>query len=103
MRESDSVGRIGGDEFFILLPVIEHTADALTVAEKVRDALSRPFTLEDTQAIGISSSIGITLYPDHGDDARLLYRYADQAMYRAKAQGRNQVQVFDTAWVSASA
>ena len=103
VRESDSVGRIGGDEFFILLPVIEHTADALTVAEKVRDALSRPFTLEDTQAIGISSSIGITLYPDHGDDTRLLYRYADQAMYRAKAQGRNQVQVFDTAWVSASA
>ncbi len=103
VRESDSVGRIGGDEFFILLPVIEHTADALTVAEKVRDALSRPFTLEDTQAIGISSSIGITLYPDHGDDARLLYRYADQAMYRAKAQGRNQVQVFDTAWASASA
>ena len=90
VRESDSVGRIGGDEFFILLPVIDHAADALTVAEKVRDALSRPFALEDTQAIGISSSIGITLYPDHGDDTRLLYRYADQAMYRAKAQGRNQ-------------
>lgn len=103
VRESDSVGRIGGDEFFILLPVIDHAADALTVAEKVRDALGQPFALEGLQRIGISSSIGITLYPDHGDDTRLLYRYADQAMYRAKAQGRNQVQVFDTAWVSASA
>ncbi len=100
VRESDSVGRIGGDEFFILLPLIEHIADALTVAEKVRDALSQPFTLEDAQPIGISSSIGITLYPDHGDDARLLYRYADQAMYRAKAQGRNQVQIFDAAETS---
>ena len=94
VRESDSVGRIGGDEFFILLPVIDQTADALTVAEKVRDALSQPFALEELQPIGISSSIGITLYPDHGDDARQLYRYADQAMYRAKAQGRNQVQLF---------
>lgn len=97
VRESDSVGRIGGDEFFILLPVIDHAADALTVAEKVRDALSQPFALEGLQPIGISSSIGITLYPDHADDVRLLYRHADQAMYRAKVQGRNQVQVFDAA------
>jgi len=96
VRESDSVGRIGGDEFFILLPVIESADDARTVAEKIRDALSQPFELEGLRAVGISSSIGITLYPDHGDDALQLYKYADQAMYRAKAQGRNQVQVFRT-------
>lgn len=95
VRESDSVGRIGGDEFFILLPLIDHAGDALTVAEKVRDALGQPFVLDDLPPIGISSSIGITLYPDHGADARLLYRHADQAMYRAKAQGRNRVQFFN--------
>lgn len=95
VRESDSVGRIGGDEFFILLPVIESVADALTVAEKIRDALNKPFALEGLRLIGISSSVGITLYPDHGDDALLLYKYADQAMYRAKRQGRNQVRVFE--------
>ena len=46
------------------------------------------------QRINISSSIGIALYPDHGDDALQLYKYADQAMYRAKEQGRNQTQIF---------
>ncbi len=94
VRESDSVGRIGGDEFFILLPVIDSATDALTVAEKVRDALSQPFDLEGLHSISISSSIGIALYPDHGDDALQLYKYADQAMYRAKEQGRNQTQIF---------
>lgn len=97
VRQSDSVGRIGGDEFFILLPVIESASDALTVAEKVRDALSQAFELDGLQPINISSSIGITLYPDHGDDTLQLYKYADQAMYRAKEQGRNQTQFFQAA------
>ena len=90
VRSSDMLGRRGGDEFVVLLPEIESGHDAEVVAEKIRLALERPFVV-DGKEISISSSIGIALYPDHGTGEDALMRHADEAMYRAKGEGRNRV------------
>lgn len=95
LRESDTVGRLGGDEFAVLLLGIHRPDDAAAVAEKIRDALSRPFELSGHQ-LEISSSIGIAVYPEHGEDRKHLMRYADTAMYAAKKQGRNQSGIADS-------
>lgn len=89
IRKSDTVGRLGGDEFLVLLNNTPGTDQALLVAEKIRCALNRPFHL-DGREIGISPSIGISLYPAHGSDCKQLILYADEAMYEAKRNGGNQ-------------
>ena len=88
VRASDTVARMGGDEFVVLLAPIESKGQALQVAEKIHDALAQPFTLEDGHVAHISSSTGIALYPDHADTEDALIRCADNAMYAAKAAGR---------------
>lgn len=95
IRESDTVARMGGDEFAILLPEIHASADALKVAEKIRLALQEPFQTSDDHVLAISSSIGVALYPDHGDNERDLLRCSDEAMYWAKKGGRNRVEWFE--------
>ena len=90
VRESDTVARIGGDEFIVLLPVIEAEQDAILVAEKIREALNRPFVLVGN-SLNISSSAGIAVYPEHGKDETQLVKNADVAMYHAKEGGRNKV------------
>lgn len=93
VRESDTVARIGGDEFIVLLRTVEDAQDAISVAEKIRAALSQPFDLADHQ-LKISCSIGIAFYPEQGDDEIELSKHADIAMYRAKELGRDNVQLF---------
>jgi len=93
MRESDTVARIGGDEFVVLLPVIESEQDAMVVADKILHALSQPFKLAG-QNLHISSSIGIAIYPEHGTDDKTLITNADIAMYHAKNSGRNNVKTY---------
>lgn len=93
VRESDTVGRIGGDEFVVLLPTIDSEQHAVLVAEKIRYALNQPFDLAG-QELHISSSIGVAIYPGYCDDGKTLVKNADAAMYYAKAAGRNNVQVF---------
>jgi diguanylate cyclase (GGDEF)-like protein/PAS domain S-box-containing protein len=93
LRASDTVGRIGGDEFVVLLPVIEHEQDAVQVAEKIREELGRPFHLAG-QVLRISCSVGIALYPEHGTSVIELSKCADLAMYRVKKQGRNACRLF---------
>jgi diguanylate cyclase (GGDEF)-like protein/PAS domain S-box-containing protein len=88
LRESDTVGRIGGDEFVVLLNCISQPEHASAVAEKIRIALEQPFDLADHR-VHISSSIGIAVYPEHGEEDRQLMRHADDAMYGAKRQGGN--------------
>lgn len=88
LREADTVGRLGGDEFAVLLHGIHRPEDASAVAEKICDALRQPFEIGD-HCLEISSSIGIAVYPEHGDDRKQLMRYADAAMYEAKKQGRS--------------
>lgn len=95
LRESDTAARIGGDEFVVLLPLIEAEPDALAVAEKIRQALYLPFEIAGHD-LNISSSIGIAVYPEHGLDEKSLLHNADIAMYYAKAAGRNCVMIFES-------
>lgn len=90
IRESDTVSRIGGDEFIVLLPIVDEAQGVLDVAEKIRAALCQPFELAG-QCLSISSSIGIAIYPEHGLDESALFKNADDAMYHAKKSGRNMV------------
>jgi len=83
VRESDTVARIGGDEFVVLLESIQHAGDAQTVADKIRHALSQPLQL-DGHPLNILPSIGIGLYPEHGHEEQQLFKHADEAMYAVK-------------------
>jgi diguanylate cyclase (GGDEF)-like protein len=93
MRESDTIARIGGDEFVVLLPNTESDLDAKIVAEKVRQAIEIPFEIEDYR-LNISVSIGIAIYPEHGEDEIELSKNADLAMYYAKQGGRNIAMIY---------
>lgn len=93
IRKADVAARIGGDEFVVLLQDVSDESDAHGIADKIRTALERPFEVEG-QRLGISCSVGIALYPEDGADVVALLRHADQAMYKAKADGRNAVRRF---------
>ncbi|RPI55415.1 MAG: EAL domain-containing protein [Acidobacteria bacterium] len=93
VRSSDTISRQGGDEFVILLSDIAHPEDAETSAEKILGALSTPHAI-DQHNLHVTGSIGIATYPDDGVDADTLLRHADLAMYRAKENGRNNVQFY---------
>ncbi|SCK24944.1 PAS domain S-box-containing protein/diguanylate cyclase (GGDEF) domain-containing protein [Vogesella sp. LIG4] len=94
LRKTDTVARIGGDEFVVLLQNIDATDAAVGVAEHIRTLLDQPFMMEDGLALNISSSIGVATYPDHAGNAQELLRFGDEAMYKAKKGGRNTVVVF---------
>jgi diguanylate cyclase (GGDEF)-like protein len=90
LREADTLARIGGDEFVVLLPRCDSLQDAAKVAENILFQLNQPF--EDGALVHrISGSLGIAMFPDDGTDAEALLRSADLAMYDAKSQGRNRV------------
>lgn len=92
LRETDTLARIGGDEFVVLLPRCDELADAARVAENILYQLNQPFEdKEDGLVLHISGSLGIALFPDDGMDAEALLRAADLAMYDAKSHGRNRV------------
>ncbi|HKB81965.1 MAG TPA: EAL domain-containing protein [Burkholderiales bacterium] len=93
VRGEDTVSRLGGDEFVILLKEIGNTADAAAVAHKILEGLGRAFRVH-THELFITPSIGVSLFPSHGKNAQTLLTNADAAMYSAKKQGRNNVQVF---------
>ena len=101
VRESDTVARLGGDEFTVLLPHLPHAEDAALVAQKIIDAVRYPFQIEGREFF-MTTSIGISLYPDDGFDAETLIRNADTAMYQAKEQGRDNYQLFN-AFINAKA
>ncbi|MBD0308531.1 MAG: EAL domain-containing protein, partial [Microcoleus sp. T1-bin1] len=93
LRSTDTVARWGGDEFTILLPDISCLEDAVKTAQRILNNLKPAFKLEK-QAFHISSSIGIAVYPDDGEDAETLVQNADAALYRAKEMGRNNYQLY---------
>lgn len=98
VRASDTVGRMGGDEFVVLLAPIPDSTDALAVAKKLHRALHEPFQVAGHE-FSISSSVGIALYPDDGTDVLSLMKAADAAMYVAKAAGRDCIRLAGTARV----
>lgn len=93
VRASDTVSRPGGDEFGILLPDIADIEDAARVSLKLLESLARPYSVDERQ-LTITASIGITIYPDDGDDIPALMRNADTAMYHSKDSGRNAYHYF---------
>ena len=93
MREADSVGRMGGDEFVIVTPQIHGVEDAVHIAQKVRDAIREPIQIEGRELF-VSASMGVALYPNDGDSAETLLKNADTAMYRAKSQGSDLFQLY---------
>ena len=88
LRGGDTVGRVSGDEFGVVLTDLAQADDAAIVAQKILDALARPFDLGGNEAY-VTASIGISVFPVDGDDAETLLKNADMAMYRAKELTRN--------------
>ncbi|MEO7720027.1 MAG: EAL domain-containing protein [Capsulimonas sp.] len=93
LRGEDTVARMGGDEFAVLLPGIEHPDAIAIVAQKLLEALAQPIDLAG-QEVSVSGSIGVSLHPNDGDDVQSLLKHADVAMYRAKEQGGNRYCLF---------
>ncbi len=88
VREGDTVARVGGDEFTVVLQDLQRKDDAVIVAEKVLRTIAQPADIAGHH-LYVTTSIGITTFPDDGEDAETLLKNADNAMYRAKAEGRN--------------
>jgi diguanylate cyclase (GGDEF)-like protein/PAS domain S-box-containing protein len=93
VRRSDTVARIGGDEFVVLLSQVGHAEDAVFIARKILTSLAAP-CLIDQKLLQINASIGVSTYPDDGTDSETLIHRADTAMYEAKKLGRNNCQFF---------
>jgi diguanylate cyclase (GGDEF)-like protein len=91
VRASDTVGRQGGDEFLAILPETS-LEGALGVAEKLRESLRAPYPIGNAEA-HLSTSVGVSLFPDHGSDPEALQRAADAALYRAKREGKDRTVV----------
>lgn len=88
VREGDTVARFGGDEFVLVIDEAESLADITAIAEKLLDSLTPPFMVSGME-LHVTASVGISVFPDDGQDSETLLRNADNAMYRAKEAGRN--------------
>ncbi len=93
LRETDTIARMGGDEFLILLPEIARREDAGKVARKILEAVGEPVVVEGHD-LYVTASVGISLYPDDGDDGESLMQKADIAMYQAKSEGKDNYQYY---------
>jgi diguanylate cyclase (GGDEF)-like protein/PAS domain S-box-containing protein len=93
LRVGDTICRIGGDEFVIVLPEVKRSSDVAQVAQKVIEQVSQPLVVDERE-LAVSCSVGISVFPDDGRDAETLIRNADAAMYHAKELGRSNYQFF---------
>jgi len=94
LREGDTLARISGDEFVVLLPELEEITDCLSVLDRILHAASTPVVINDV-TLNVSASIGVAIYPHDDVHTDELIRHANQAMYLAKQAGRNSYQFFD--------
>lgn len=94
VREVDTVARMGGDEFVVLLPEVRSADDALIVAEKIHAAIGEPIA-DGAHEHHVGTSIGISVFPDHGDSAEALLHRADHAMYHGKSRGGKSTRLYD--------
>ncbi|MFK5893024.1 MAG: EAL domain-containing protein [Pseudomonadota bacterium] len=99
LRESDTLARIGGDEFLLLMPEIAETSDVDTLINKMKQVLVKPFSIEGND-IFASFSIGISLFPEDGSNTDTLIKHADMAMYQSKNQQKGSYQFFSKQLVS---
>jgi diguanylate cyclase (GGDEF)-like protein/PAS domain S-box-containing protein len=88
VREQDTVARVGGDEFLIVLTSVESISELELIASRIVDSVSGEFTIKD-RTLGITCSLGISMFPEHGQDSETLIKNADSAMYCAKEKGSN--------------
>lgn len=95
VREGDTVVRMGGDEFVLILTDVAEMQDPSRVAQRILDSLSKPFAVEGHELF-ITTSIGISLFPGDGENPETLLKNADAAMYRAKEQGKNNYQYYSS-------
>jgi diguanylate cyclase (GGDEF)-like protein len=96
LRESDTVARLGGDEFVVLLEEMDDRKQIALVAHKILGALVKPF-ISVGQEFHVTGSVGVSIYPAHGQDEQSLMKNADIAMYRAKEEGKNNFQFYSEA------
>jgi len=96
LRKGDTVARFGGDEFVLILPDLKAAEDAIQVAQKIVDSFRKPFLI-DTHQLVVTTSIGISIYPDDGTNGDALLKNADIAMYQAKQAGRDRYQLCEKA------
>jgi diguanylate cyclase (GGDEF)-like protein/PAS domain S-box-containing protein len=92
-RDQDTVARLGGDEFLIVLSDVKDIPDAAVAAERLMDAMAGGFVVQG-HPLSVSCSLGISIFPEHGVDGETLIKHADAAMYSAKDNGRNNIQLF---------
>ncbi len=100
VRQEDTLGRLGGDEFILVLEHLRHPQQAAHVAQAILNTLNEPFNLEGGQQVYVRASIGISMYPDDSTDAAELIRDADAAMYESKRRGRNSFSFYTEAFTS---
>jgi len=94
LREEDTIARLGGDEFTIIIEEVNQIQDASLVATKLLEILAKPIKIK-RNTLYVSSSIGISIYPDDGQSAKNILKFADSAMYKAKDEGRNNFQYYN--------
>lgn len=95
-REGDTVARLAGDEFTVILEDLADSGDAAVVCQKILCAMKQPFALSEFH-LDVTFSIGVSLYPADGNDIQALIKNADQAMYRAKNEGKNTYRFYSDA------
>ena len=96
VREGDTVARLGGDEFALVLSGLERTDDVGSIAQRLLDSVRLPVEV-DGRELWATASLGASLYPEDGEDGEALVKHADSAMYRAKEQGRDSLQLYSPA------
>jgi two-component system cell cycle response regulator len=92
VRQEDTVARLGGDEFVIALWELSHGDDVAKAASKVIQAVSQPYSIQD-RGVSVTASVGVGIYPTHGEDAETLMKNADLALYEAKRTGKNDYRI----------
>jgi diguanylate cyclase (GGDEF)-like protein len=93
VRQEDVVARFGGDEFLIMLFDLNHPEDIVPVIKKLFERLAEPYVVEG-QDLHLTASLGISVYAEHGSEANILIRHADEALYAVKRIGKNQFRFF---------